>query len=109
LALGVDLIAQAFAAEFGVTLTSPEYAMPPLRTIANRLRSRWMGHCDSDPAVDRQSRPSAVDPVLDLESGTRRRWRRLERRTRRWRLRRFSGAGRILGRRCGRKILIWRV
>jgi len=29
LALGVDLIAQAFAAEFGVTLTSPEYAMPP--------------------------------------------------------------------------------
>ncbi len=29
LALGVDLIAQTFAAEFGVTLTSPEYAMPP--------------------------------------------------------------------------------
>jgi len=29
LSLGVDLIAQAFAAEFGVTLTSPEYAMPP--------------------------------------------------------------------------------
>src|SRR5216110_3178189 len=29
LTLGVDLIAQAFAAEFGVTLTSPEYAMPP--------------------------------------------------------------------------------
>jgi len=29
LARGVDLIAQAFAAEFGVTLTSPEYAMPP--------------------------------------------------------------------------------
>jgi len=29
LALGVDLVAQAFAAEFGVTLTSPEYAMPP--------------------------------------------------------------------------------
>ena len=29
LALGVDLIAQAFAAEFGVTLTNPQYAMPP--------------------------------------------------------------------------------
>src|SRR5882762_3327925 len=29
LALGVDLIAQAFADEFGVTLTNPEYAMPP--------------------------------------------------------------------------------
>lgn len=29
LSLGVDLIAQAFAAEFGVTLTSPEYATPP--------------------------------------------------------------------------------
>ena len=29
LALGVDLIAQAFAAEFGVSLSSPEYAMPP--------------------------------------------------------------------------------
>ena len=29
LSLGVDLIAQAFAAEFGVTLTNPEYAMPP--------------------------------------------------------------------------------
>lgn len=29
LSLAVDLIAQAFAAEFGVTLTNPEYAMPP--------------------------------------------------------------------------------
>ena len=29
LALGVDLIAQAFAAEFGVTLTNPEYVRPP--------------------------------------------------------------------------------
>jgi uncharacterized protein len=29
LSLGVDLIAQAFATEFGVTLTNPEYAMPP--------------------------------------------------------------------------------
>ena len=29
LSLGVDLISQAFAAEFGVTLTSPQYAMPP--------------------------------------------------------------------------------
>src|SRR5467141_1104260 len=29
LGLGVDLIAQAFATEFGVTLTNPEYAMPP--------------------------------------------------------------------------------
>jgi uncharacterized protein len=29
LALGVDLIAEAFATEFGVTLTNPEYAMPP--------------------------------------------------------------------------------
>ena len=28
MAVGVDLIAQAFAAEFGVTLTNPEYAMP---------------------------------------------------------------------------------
>jgi uncharacterized protein len=28
LALGVDLIAQAIASEFGVTLTNPEYAMP---------------------------------------------------------------------------------
>jgi len=28
LALGVDLIAQAFAAEFGITLTNPQYAMP---------------------------------------------------------------------------------
>ena len=32
LALGVDLIAQAFATEFGVTLTNPEYAMPPPAT-----------------------------------------------------------------------------
>ncbi|HLQ59270.1 MAG TPA: TPM domain-containing protein [Gemmatimonadales bacterium] len=30
LALGVDLIAQAFATEFAVTLTNPEYAMPPV-------------------------------------------------------------------------------
>jgi uncharacterized protein len=30
LSLGVDLIAQAFATEFGVTLTNPEYAMPPV-------------------------------------------------------------------------------
>src|SRR6266576_487543 len=29
LSLGVDLIAQAFAREFGVTLTSPEFAQPP--------------------------------------------------------------------------------
>src|SRR6266576_1924865 len=29
LALGVDLIAQAFAAELGVTLTNPEYVRPP--------------------------------------------------------------------------------
>ncbi len=29
LALAVDLIAQAFAAEFGVTLTNPEYVRPP--------------------------------------------------------------------------------
>ena len=29
LALGVDLIAQGIAAEFGVSLTNPEYAMPP--------------------------------------------------------------------------------
>lgn len=29
LSVGVDLIAQAFASEFGVTLTNPEYAMPP--------------------------------------------------------------------------------
>jgi uncharacterized protein len=29
LAIGVDLIAQAFATEFGVTLASPQYAMPP--------------------------------------------------------------------------------
>ena len=29
LSLGVDLIAQAFAREFGVTLTSPELAQPP--------------------------------------------------------------------------------
>src|SRR5213594_2486396 len=29
LSLGVDLIAQAFAAEFGATLTTPEYATPP--------------------------------------------------------------------------------
>ena len=32
LALGVDLIAQAFATEFGVTLTNPEYAIPPPAT-----------------------------------------------------------------------------
>ena len=32
LALGVDLIAQAFATEFGVTLTNPEYTMPPPAT-----------------------------------------------------------------------------
>jgi len=29
LSLGVDLIAQAFASEFGVTLSNPEYAIPP--------------------------------------------------------------------------------
>ena len=29
LSLGVDLIAQAFAGEFGVTLTNPQYAIPP--------------------------------------------------------------------------------
>jgi uncharacterized protein len=29
LSLGADLIAQAFATEFGVTLTSPEYVRPP--------------------------------------------------------------------------------
>jgi uncharacterized protein len=29
LALGVDLIAQAFAGEFGVTLSNPEYVRPP--------------------------------------------------------------------------------
>ena len=29
LSLGVDLIAQAFATEFGVTLTNPEYTTPP--------------------------------------------------------------------------------
>src|SRR2546430_15146492 len=29
LVVGVDLIAQAFAREFGVTLSNPEYAMPP--------------------------------------------------------------------------------
>jgi uncharacterized protein len=32
LSLGIDLIAQAFATEFGVTLTHPEYAMPPPAT-----------------------------------------------------------------------------
>lgn len=32
LAIGVDLIAQAFATEFGFTLTSPQYAMPPPST-----------------------------------------------------------------------------
>src|SRR5438067_13100964 len=29
LVVGVDLIAQAFAREFGVTLSNPQYAMPP--------------------------------------------------------------------------------
>ncbi|HEY3221995.1 MAG TPA: TPM domain-containing protein [Gemmatimonadales bacterium] len=36
LSLGVDLIAQAFATEFGVTLTNPEYAMPPPGSDAGR-------------------------------------------------------------------------
>ena len=31
LSVGVDLIAQAFASEFGVALSSPEYALPPPR------------------------------------------------------------------------------
>lgn len=34
--LGVDLIAQAFASEFGVTLTNPEYAIPPPDATNNR-------------------------------------------------------------------------
>jgi uncharacterized protein len=46
LALGVDLIAQAFAAEFGVTLTNPEYAMPPPIDQDNRraitIPSVWL-------------------------------------------------------------------
>jgi uncharacterized protein len=33
LALGVDLIAQAIATEFGVTLTNPEYVMPPPASV----------------------------------------------------------------------------
>jgi uncharacterized protein len=36
LSLGVDLIAQAFASEFGVTLTTPEYAIPPPDAATNR-------------------------------------------------------------------------
>jgi uncharacterized protein len=36
LSLGLDLIAQAFATEFGVTLTNPEYAMPPPVAGENR-------------------------------------------------------------------------
>jgi uncharacterized protein len=36
LSLGVDLIAQAFASEFGVTLTTPEYAIPPPDATTNR-------------------------------------------------------------------------
>jgi uncharacterized protein len=36
LVLAVDLTAQAFADEFGVTLTNPEYAMPPPVAQANR-------------------------------------------------------------------------
>ena len=32
LSLGVDLIAQAFAAEFGVTLSNPQFVRPPPQT-----------------------------------------------------------------------------
>ena len=44
LALGVDLIAQAIAKEFGVTLTNPQYAMPP-------------------PPVARGDRPQGTIPI----------------------------------------------
>jgi uncharacterized protein len=40
LALGVDIIAQAFAEQFGVTLTNPEYAMPPPAAGDNRPQVR---------------------------------------------------------------------
>jgi len=40
LTLGVDIIAQAFAEQFGVTLTNPEYAMPPPAAQDNRPQVR---------------------------------------------------------------------
>ncbi len=43
LALSVDLIAQAFAREFGVTLTSPEFAQPPpVQNPAGEIPIGWI-------------------------------------------------------------------
>src|SRR5213596_3692027 len=43
LSLGVDLIAQAFAREFGVTLTSPEFAQPPpVQNPAGEIPIGWI-------------------------------------------------------------------
>ena len=42
LSLSVDLIAQAFAREFGVTLTSPEFAQPPPAQPAGENPIGWI-------------------------------------------------------------------
>ena len=42
LSLGVDLIAQAFAAEFGVTLTNPQYVRPPPAPEAPDIPVGWI-------------------------------------------------------------------
>ena len=42
LSLGVDLIAQAFAAEFGVTLTNPQYVRPPPAPETPEIPVGWI-------------------------------------------------------------------
>jgi uncharacterized protein len=42
LSLSVDLIAQAFAREFGVTLTSPDVAQPPAQNPAGEIPIGWI-------------------------------------------------------------------
>src|SRR6266576_3528073 len=42
LSLGVDLIAQAFAGEFGVTLTNAEYERPPPESRGPQIPGAWI-------------------------------------------------------------------